>query len=49
MVVVKHKYIPGRNRGGNVVSIGKALAHVRYIQHRPGPDKERGEIGRAHV
>jgi type IV secretory pathway VirD2 relaxase len=42
MVVVKHKYIPGRNRGGNVVSIGKALAHVRYIQHRPGPDKERG-------
>jgi len=42
VVVVKHKYIPGRNRGGNVVSIGKALAHVRYIQHRPGPDKERG-------
>lgn len=42
MVVVKHRYIPGRSRGGNVVSIGKALAHVKYIQHRPGPDKEKG-------
>lgn len=42
MVVIKHRYIPGRNRGGNVVSIGKALAHVKYIQQRPGPDKERG-------
>jgi len=42
LVVVKHRYIPGRSRGGNVVSIGKALAHVKYIQHRPGPDKERG-------
>jgi len=42
MVVIKHRYIPGRNRGGNVVSIGKALAHVKYIQQRPGPDKELG-------
>lgn len=42
MVVIKHRYIPGRSRGGNVVSIGKALAHVKYIQQRPGPDKERG-------
>ena len=42
MVVIKHRYIPGRSRGGNVVSIGKALAHVKYIQHRPGPDKEKG-------
>jgi hypothetical protein len=41
MVVIKHRYIPGRNRGGNVVSIGKAIAHVKYIQQRPGPDKER--------
>jgi len=42
VVVIKHKYIPGRNRSGNVVSIGKALAHVKYIQHRPGPDREPG-------
>ncbi len=42
MVVIKHRFIPGRSRGGNVVSIGKALAHVKYIQHRPGPDKEKG-------
>ncbi len=42
MVVIKHRYIAGRHRGGNVVSIGKALAHVKYIQQRPGPDKERG-------
>jgi hypothetical protein len=42
MVVIKHRYIPGRSRGGNVVSIGKALAHVKYIQHRPGPDREKG-------
>jgi hypothetical protein len=42
VVVIKHRYIPGRSRGGNVVSIGKALAHVKYIQHRPGPDKEKG-------
>lgn len=42
MVVIKHRYIAGRHRSGNVVSIGKALAHVKYIQHRPGPDKEKG-------
>ena len=44
MIVVKHKYIPGRGpkSGGKVVSIGKALAHVKYIQHRPGPDREKG-------
>jgi hypothetical protein len=42
VVVIKHRYIPGRSRSGNVVSIGKALAHVKYIQHRPGPDKEKG-------
>ena len=42
MIVVKHRYIPGRAKGGNVVSIGKALAHVKYIQHRPGPDREKG-------
>ena len=42
MIVVKHRFIKGRARGGNVVSIGKALAHVKYIQHRPGPDREKG-------
>ncbi len=44
MIVVRHKYIPGRGprSGGKVVAIGKALAHVKYIQHRPGPDRERG-------
>lgn len=42
LVVIKHKYIAGRSRGGNVVPISKALAHVKYIQHRPGPDKEKG-------
>lgn len=38
MIIVKHKYIPGRGKksGGKVVSIGKALAHMKYIQHRPG-------------
>ena len=45
MIVVRHKYIAGRRGGGKglkSVSIGKALAHVKYIQHRPGPDREKG-------
>lgn len=45
MIVVKHRFIAGRRRGGaagRTVSIGKALAHVKYIQHRPGPDREKG-------
>lgn len=44
MIVVKHKYIPGRGpkSGGTVVAIGKSLAHMKYIQHRPGPDREPG-------
>jgi type IV secretory pathway VirD2 relaxase len=44
VIVVKHRYIPGRGpkSGGKVVSIGKALAHVKYIQHRPGEDREKG-------
>lgn len=44
MVVVRHKFIAGRGKrsGGKVVAIGKALAHVKYIQHRPGPDREKG-------
>jgi type IV secretory pathway VirD2 relaxase len=44
VIVVKHRYIAGRGRGsgGKVVALGKALAHVKYIQHRPGPDREQG-------
>jgi type IV secretory pathway VirD2 relaxase len=45
VIVVKHRFIAGRRRGGaagRTVSIGKALAHVKYIQHRPGPDREKG-------
>lgn len=44
MIVVKHKYIAGRGprSGGKVVAIGKSLAHMKYIQHRPGPDREAG-------
>lgn len=44
MIVIKHRYIAGRRGGGGLksVGVGKALAHVKYIQHRPGPDRERG-------
>ena len=44
MIVVKHKYIAARGRGGvgKVAGIGKTIAHMKYIQNRPGEDKERG-------
>jgi len=45
VIVVRHKYIAGRRggrAGGKSVPIGKALAHAKYIQHRPGPDREKG-------
>jgi hypothetical protein len=45
LIVVRHKFIPGRGKGvggGKVVAIGKALAHLKYIQHRPGRDREPG-------
>lgn len=45
MIIVKHRYIAGRGRGSGgskVVGIGRALAHVKYIQHRPGRDREPG-------
>lgn len=45
MIVVRHSYISTRNqrsKSPKVVAIGKALAHVKYIQHRPGPDREEG-------
>ncbi len=48
MIVVRHSYISARRQpriGGKppgVVAMGKALAHVKYIQHRPGEDREKG-------
>lgn len=42
MVVIRHSYIGRRGSGGRVKAIGKALAHVKYIQHRPGRDREEG-------
>ena len=48
MIVVRHSYISARRQapsGGKsrkVVAMGKALAHVTYIQHRPGEDKQKG-------
>ncbi|MBX9686254.1 MAG: hypothetical protein K2X27_06100 [Candidatus Obscuribacterales bacterium] len=54
MIVVKHQYFSRRDRqsraGGKtpaaakVVAVGRALAHIKYIQHRPGED--RGDGGR---
>lgn len=51
MIVVKHNYISARDRqsrvGGKpskVAAVGRALAHLKYIQHRPGED--RGDGGR---
>ncbi len=48
MIVVKHKYIAARGKGGvgKVAGIGKALAHVKYIQFRPGEDRGREPGGR---
>ena len=48
MIVVKHKYIAARGRGGvgKVAGIGKTIAHMKYIQNRPGEDRERGSGGR---
>ena len=40
MVVVRSRYIAGRGSRGK--GVGKALAHLTYIQHRPGPDREQG-------
>lgn len=46
MNVVIHGYISARDkqsrvpgRSPKVVAVGRALAHVKYIQHRPGDDK----------
>jgi hypothetical protein len=50
MIVVRHSYISARDRqsrkapGGQpkVAAVGRALAHLKYIQHRPGEDREDG-------
>lgn len=51
MIVVKHNYISSRDRQSRgkgkppkLAAVGRALAHVKYIQHRPGED--RGDGGR---
>jgi hypothetical protein len=51
VIVVKHQYFSRRDRqsraaGGSpkVAAVGRALAHIKYIQHRPGED--RGDGGR---
>lgn len=43
MIVVRHSYIGRRGSGGRVKAIGKALAHVKYIEHRPGRDRDEGD------
>ncbi len=47
MGVVIHGYISAKEkrsrikgRSAKLVAVGRALAHVKYIQHRPGEDKE---------
>lgn len=49
MIVVRHKYISARDRESRgkgkpakLAAVGRALAHVKYIQHRPGEDREQG-------
>lgn len=50
MIVVRHSYISARDRqsrkvvGGQpkLVAVGRALAHLKYIKHRPGEDREPG-------
>lgn len=49
MSVVVHGYISARDRQSRIagrspklVAVGRALAHVKYIQHRPGEDREQG-------
>ncbi len=48
MIVVKHKYIAARGKGGvgKVAAIGKTIAHMNYIRNRPGEDRERDRGGR---
>lgn len=47
-MIVRHSYISAKKqpriagKTGNVIALGKALAHLKYIQHRPGEDREKG-------
>ena len=49
MIVVKHQYFSRRDRQSRgagkvpkVAAVERALAHVKYIQHRPGADCDEG-------
>ena len=49
MIVVRHQYFSarqaesrGKGKPPKLAAVGRALAHVKYIQHRPGEDKEKG-------
>ncbi|HMW90733.1 MAG TPA: hypothetical protein PL112_17575 [Candidatus Obscuribacter sp.] len=50
MIVVRHSYISARDRQSRrvpgvqpkVAAVGRALAHLKYIKHRPGEDREEG-------
>ena len=49
MIVVRHNYISARDRQSRrsgkppkLAAVGRALAHVKYIQHRPGEDRQDG-------
>lgn len=48
-MIVKHKYIAAKHKKqgrtwkqANKAAVGTAMAHMKYIQHRPGEDKEKG-------
>ena len=50
MIVLKHKYISARQKESRVIkgkspklaAVERSIAHVKYIQHRPGEDREKG-------
>lgn len=50
MIIVRHSYISVRSKrksglgvkAARALAIGTALGHVKYIQHRPGKDLEKG-------
>ncbi len=47
MIVVRHQYISarqkeswGKGKSAKAAAVGRAIAHLKYIQHRPGEDRE---------
>lgn len=49
MIVIRHKYISarqkeswGKGKPARVAAVGRAIAHLKYIQHRPGVDRGDG-------